>query len=157
MDLFAPGGESPSSLLQNIGIIGSLVLGAFSSFLATLSFRATLRASQADTLLKLTSAHREIWQTALTNPELHRVRSLAVDLEKEPPTESERRFVGFVLLHLNAAFHAARQRTFIPQEHLATDVAEFFSRPIPATVYRDQRRLLDAPFRDFVDDCLRRG
>lgn len=139
--------ENWFTLLQSVGIVGSLLLGVVSS-------RDNTRAKLAETFLTISSEHQKIWRDYYQNPDLRRVRESLVDLDVSPITLQERRFVQSVLVHVNAVFHARRLGSVIEPEGARADIRSFFSLPIPHAVYTDQKHLLDRAFVAYIEESL---
>ena len=134
------------SLLEAAGIIGSLIFTA-------VSFRTDTKARRIGNLLKLTEQQREIWRELLHRPELSRVLEPKPDLRAKPITQEEELFVGFLILHLNSAYHAIRDGMFASPEGLKADVREFFSCPIPGAIWDKMKAFQNKKFAAFVESC----
>ena len=137
------------TFLQSAGIIGGLLFTGF-------SFRADMRTRRATNLIAITQHHREIWTQLYSKPELSRVLSADVDLHKKPVTLEEELFVSLLILHLNSAFYAARSGMFVNPERLEEDIREFFSLPIPGSVWKRVSTVQNAEFVQFISAILRR-
>ena len=150
MEVVAWIGQNWFVALQSVGIVGSLLFTARSIHL-------DIRARRLGNLLRLTEQHRAVWQNVLERPELTRVFDANADLDHQPVTEQESLFVTFLLLHLNAAFHAVQERQFATPDGLRADVRWFMRLPIPHEVWARRRPFLDQAFVRFVEDCLDPG
>jgi len=84
-------------------------------------------------------------------PKLARVLEAKLDLSKNPVTDDETRFVGFLILHLNASYQAIKAGVLMKAEGLAADIQEFFALPIPKSVWEKMRHFYDADFVTFVE------
>jgi hypothetical protein len=135
-------------LLQTIGIVGGLFFTGWSLHLDTQTQRAA-------NLLTLTSQHRDIWKILYSEPQLARVLEVNLDLAKYPVTDDEARFVGFLILHLNASYQAIKAGVLMKAEGLASDIQGFFALPIPKTVWEKLRKFYDADFVAFVDEQVK--
>ncbi len=144
MELLTTLADNWFTALQSVGIIGSLLLAAA-------SLRDDVKERRVETFLTIASEHRKIWSEYFKDPALARIRDESVDLENRPVTLAERRFVLSVILHLNASFQAQRLGSYPAPEREREDIGQFFSRPIPAAVFREQRELLDKAFVDYVE------
>jgi hypothetical protein len=131
-------------LLQAAGIVGGL-------FFAGWSLRLDTQAQQVANLLNLTGQHRDIWKMLYEEPKLTRVLEPNLDLVKNPMTADESRFVGFLILHLNASFKAIKAGVLMRAEGLASDIQQFFDLPIPQAVWQKLRKYYDADFVDFIE------
>ncbi|MFH0957632.1 MAG: hypothetical protein V1897_02915 [Pseudomonadota bacterium] len=136
------------SLIQVIGIIGGLTFTA-------VSFRMEARTRKVSNFIAITKNHREIWSELYTHPELARVLSAKVDLERDPIKPEEEIFVKLLILHLNSAFYAWRYGEFLPPDELSKDIREFFSLPLPRLVWDRLRLLQDKEFVRFVENICR--
>ncbi|HTB64170.1 MAG TPA: hypothetical protein VK737_11360 [Opitutales bacterium] len=131
-------------LLQTVGIVGGL-------FFAGLSLHKDTDAQRVANLLNLTGQHRDIWKMLFEEPKLSRVLEPKIDLAKNPMTGDESRFVGFLILHLNASFKAIKAGVLMKAEGLASDIQQFFDLPIPQSVWQKLRKFYDADFVAFVE------
>jgi hypothetical protein len=129
----------------------SIVVGLYAT---THTIRADTKERKIQNLFTLTSAHRDLWTQFLDRPEVHRVYSVDLDLEKAPPTMAERRFVGLMILHVRTAFKARRAGMEFGDDMVAADLRQFFSRPIPRVVWNSLRELQDPEFVAFLDEIL---
>ena len=130
--------------LQSVGIVGGLSFTAWTLHLDARTRRAT-------NLLTLTGQHRDLWMTLLTNPKLVSVLDDKRDLQRQPPTDEESRFVGMVILHLNGAYHAIKADVLTRPEGLAADIRSFLDLPIPYEVWKGMKGFFDADFITFVE------
>lgn len=140
-------GENWFTLLQSVGIIGSLLFTAF-------TLRADAKARRIENLISITSNHRDIWKNLYTSPELSRVIDPAADLTKRSITQAEQVFVKLVILHLSSVYHASEVGVLQPPEGMQLDVRRFLSRPIPNAIWQRIKSLQDRDFVNFVETCL---
>jgi hypothetical protein len=131
-------------LLQTVGIVGGLFFTGWSLHLDT-------QTQLAANLLTLTVQHRDIWKMLFDEPKLARILEAKLDLSKNPVTDDEARFVGFLILHLNASYQAIKAGVLMKAEGLTADIQEFFALPIPKAVWEKMRKFYDADFVTFVD------
>ena len=134
------------SLVETVGIIGSLIFAA-------VSFRTDTKARRIGNLLRLTEQQRDIWRELLHRPELSRVLEPKPDLRTKPITLEEELFVGFLILHLNGAYQAINDGMFAPPEGLKADVRNFFACPIPRVIWEKTKALENGDFVKFVESC----
>jgi len=134
-------------LLQTTSIVVGLLATAH-------TIRADTKERKIQNLFTLTAAHRELWTQFLERPDLARVYATHVDLEKAPPTMAERRFVGFMVLHVRTAFKARRAGMEFNDDAVAADLRQFFSRPIPRMVWNSVKHLQDHEFVEFLDRAI---
>src|ERR1051325_34805 len=92
-------------LLQSVGIVGGLIFTA-------VSLRTDARVRRVSNLLTITARHRDLWTRLQERPELARVLSRDVDLQRDQISGAEELFVTFVVLHLNSVQEAIRQRMY---------------------------------------------
>jgi hypothetical protein len=131
-------------LLQTLGIVGGL-------FLTTWTIHLNTKVQRATNLLQLTQQHRELWMTLFTNPELSRVLRDDLDLNRQPPTDDETRFVTMLILHLNGAYQTIKADVLKKPEGLTADIRGFFALPIPRAVWERAKHFYDSDFVAFVE------
>jgi hypothetical protein len=88
----------------------------------------------------------------IDQPELWRIMSADVDLERNPVTDNETLFVSFLVLHLNSAYQAIKQGVMEMPEGLGSDISAFFVHPIPRAVWGKLRSLQNRDFVAFVEE-----
>jgi hypothetical protein len=132
-------------LLQSVGIVGSLALTAIALRRDTGSRRIT-------NLLELTKQHREIWITLYERPEFNRIMQATTNTREATPEEEL--FVHSLILHLNAAYHAMKDKLFMPPEGLQKDIQRFFAKPIPKRIWEQTKVLHDRGFVRFVESSI---
>lgn len=142
---FDQGGQ----LIESVGIIVSLCF-------AGIAFLADARTRKADILIRITEGHRNIWSYFDQNPELVRIFKTDVDLNTNPPTTKELRFVQFVINHLIITFKTKKLRIYDQPEGLEQDIQGFFSLPIPREVWKRVRRFQDSDFIAFMESSITR-
>lgn len=140
---------------NEIWIIILLAAGLFAGFLlnATALF-LDAKARKVGNLIRLTEQHRTLWERLYARPELARVLQENPDLDRHPATALEEQFVSLVIIHLSNTYYALSAGLFKRIEGLEKDVRNFFSRPIPHSVWEKMRDLQDEEFARFVDECL---
>jgi hypothetical protein len=89
------------------------------------------------------------------NPDLARVLDASSDLANRELTRDEAIFVSMVIQHLSSAFEAVKTGLTIRPEGLRQDVGEFFSLPIPRTIWEKIKSLQNDDFVDFVERCVK--
>jgi len=135
------------NLFSAAGIIGSL-------WFAAISLRSETRTRRIANLLAITANHREIWKEFLNNQKLERVRDPAADTAKHPVTDVERVFINLVIQHVNSVYRAMNDQLVIKMEGVRRDIAQFFSLPIPKSVWGRTKLFQDRDFVVFVESCL---
>jgi hypothetical protein len=136
--------------LQSVGIIGGLLFTA-------VSIRTDSKVQRISNLRSFTKEHREIWTRLYDQPKLARIIQPHPDLDKRPVTHDEEMFVNFVILHLSDFQETLKQGLLFAPEGLQKDVRDFFSLPIPHTVWEKLKPLQDQDFVAFVEKCRRGG
>jgi len=133
-------------LIQTVAIIGGLLFTAY----------AMLReesATKIATLIAANEQYREIWQELYKNPRLSRVLNKTVNLDKEPISDEESLFVKLLILHLGTVYEAMKSGMFVKLQGLRRDVQEFFSLPIPKTIWEKTRPFQNPDFVEFIGKC----
>src|SRR5438105_5056258 len=90
------------SLLQSIGIIGSLLFTG-------ISLRMDARTRRASNVLTITQQHHELWTNFLKRPELSRVLDPNADLKSNAVTREEQMFILLLLVHLSTSLEVLHQ------------------------------------------------
>jgi hypothetical protein len=134
-------------LLEAIGIIASLTFTA-------VAFLRDAKSRRIDNLIALTAGHRDLWKELLGNPGLKRVLDPQANFSREPVTQEESVFVTLLIQHLHAAFQAMNSELTVNADRLRWDVRQFFSYPIPRTVWTMVKTAQNEGFMQFVDSCL---
>mgnify|MGYP001206389362 CR=1 FL=1 len=137
-------------VIESTGIIFGLGFTA-------LSLRADARSRQADTLMRITEGHRQLWLYFEEHRELARVLDPKANLAKKPVTRHEQRFVQLLINHLIITHQTSKLRIYEHPERLGDDIRRFFSMPIPRSVWQKSKSLLDADFVGFVEAHLKEG
>jgi hypothetical protein len=131
------------NFLQSIGIIaGLLFTGA--------AFKRDAKSRQVVNLIEITKQHREIWLELYARPELVRILDSKADFENAPITVEEELFVGLLILHLNAAYHAIKDGMAMKPDRLREDIQQFFSRPLAQAVWEKAKLFQDEDFVQWV-------
>jgi ligand-binding SRPBCC domain-containing protein len=134
-------------LLQTTSILVGFFTGAY-------TIRINTKERKIGNLFALTNAHRELWSRLYERKELLRVLADSVNLRREPITAEEELFVHTLILHLRAAFKARHLGMQFDDDAVAADIRQFFTRPIPRTVWKRSKVFQDRDFVDFVDRCI---
>lgn len=130
-------------LIQTTGVVAGLLMSAA-------ALRMDLRVRRTEVILRLTEAHRDIWERLVEQPSLARVLEPEVNLSATPPSPSERRFVQLVILHLATVRQAVREGTYDASPGMDDDIREFLSLPIPRSVAESLVRFQPADFQDYL-------
>ncbi len=140
--------QSWLDLLQSIGIVSSLLFGAYSIWREE-------RARQIGHLMSAMGQHRDIWKELYQRPELARVLQNQVNLEQAPVTVQEEVFIKLLIQQLGGVHHALQARMFVDLEGLQEAVRAFFAAPIPKAVWNKYRALQNEAFVRFVEAAQR--
>jgi len=76
------------------------------------------------------------------------------NLEKDPVSIEEERFVTTPILNLGTAFRAMKYGEFVTLEGLQKDIQGFFSLPIPKVLWKKLKSLQDDSFVEFAENCM---
>jgi len=139
--------ENWFGLLQTVGIVGSLLLAAYTT-------RKDERARRVGNSIAVNEQYRQIWRQLFEHPKLSRVLAKDIDLEKEPVSTEEELFVTMLIQHLSTVYRATKHGEFVKLEGLQRDVEESFSLPIPKAVWEKIKPFQDKDFVAFVERCL---
>jgi hypothetical protein len=135
-------------LLQSIGIITGFIFTAY-------SVHKDSEARKITNLIAIADRHHAIWKQIYDSPSLHRVLERNVALETNPITADEQRFVTSLIIHLDTVHRAMKAKMFVNLEGLERDINDFFSLPIPRTIWEKVKLLQNEDFVRFVEACLR--
>ena len=135
------------TLLQSLGIIGGLLFTG-------VSLRVDAKVRRVGNLFAVTKQHREIWTALYSRPDLKRVTDASANLTAQPITDEEELFVNLLILHLATSYRAAKAGMFLLPGELQTDIAEFFTLPIPKAVWERTKRFQGREFVSFVEGYL---
>ncbi len=130
----------------------SILVGFFT---AAYTMRTNTEERKIGNLFTLTNAHREIWSRLYERKELARVLSASVNLHNEPLTlDGGVVRSATLILHVRTAFKARELGMQFDDDAVAADIRQFFSRPIPHTVWERSKVFQDREFVAFVDRCI---
>ena len=135
-------------LFQTVGIVGTLLLAIYTT-------RRDERARRIGNSITISEQYRQIWKELYDHPQLARVLATEPDLKNEPLAIEEELFVTTLILHLGTVYRAMRNGEFVTLEGLQRDVKEFFSLPIPKSVWRKMKATQDESFTGFVEATLK--
>jgi hypothetical protein len=130
--------------------------GVLIGFVFTIhALRTESEARKIGNMLSLNQEHMAIWKELYARPELSRIMEETVALDTKPLSHEERIFVTFLILHLSATYLAMKAKMFINIEGLTNDVKDFFSLPIPKTIWDTIKSSQNKDFAAFVENCLK--
>lgn len=135
-------------LLQTVGIIGSLLLAAYTAWKDD-------RARRIGNSIAINDQHRRIWKDIYEHPQLARVLEKDADVAETPVSLGEELFVTSIVAHLSTVFRAMKHGEFVKLEGLQNDVREFFALPIPKAVWEKLKPFQDANFAKFIETALK--
>ena len=134
-------------LIQTVGIIGSLLFAAYTT-------HKDENARRISNSIAMNDQYRQIWKEIYEHPKLARVLEKNTDLEKDPVSIEEERFVTTLIWNLGTAFRAMKYGEFVTLEGLQKDIQGFFSLPIPQALWKKLKPLQDANFVEFAENCM---
>jgi hypothetical protein len=114
------------------------------------------RVRRTEVVLRLTEAHRDIWEKLVEQPSLARVLDPEASLREAPPSPAERRFVQLVLLHLATVRQAVNERTYDASPGMDEDIRQFLALPIPRLVASDILPFQTPDFQEFLQTLIER-
>jgi hypothetical protein len=135
------------NLLSAGGVIAGLWFTAY-------SLRSDTKTKRIANLLSITANHREVWKVFLNDQKLIRVCDATADLTKHPITDAERIFVTLVIVHVNSVYYALNDELVIEYEGLRRDIAQFFSLPIPKSVWEENKQFQNTDFIIFFENAM---
>lgn len=115
------------AFVQTAGVVGGLLMSAT-------ALRMDTRVRRTEVVLRLTEAHRDIWEKLVEQPSLARVLDPEASLREAPPSPAERRFVQLVILHLATVRQAVKERAYDASPGMDEDIRQFLALPIPRLV-----------------------
>ena len=127
------------SVVQTIGIF--------------IGFWITAKTFQFGNLLTMCAQHDELWARVQDDPRLSRVLAKDADLS-EPPTLVEREFLNSAIIHFQNGWRVAKASDREELKLLALDAHEFFSLPLPRTVWEKTKKFRIRKFVQFVDRAI---
>jgi hypothetical protein len=133
-------------LLQSVGIIGSFMLAAYTTWKDT-------KARRVGNSIAINNQYRSIWKDIYEHPQLARV--LDVEADAKDISVGEELFVTTIIAHLSTVFRAMKQGEFVKLEGLQNDVREFFALPIPKAVWTKTKLLQNQDFAAFIESSLK--
>jgi len=77
-----------------------------------------------------------------------------VALDTKPLSHEETLFVTFLILHLSVVFRVMKAKMFVNIEGFTEDVKEFFSLPIPKTIWNSIKSSQDKDFVSFIEKLV---
>ena len=135
-------------LFQTVGIIGSLLLAAYTTW-------KDAKARRISNSIAISDQHWKIWSSVYEYPSLARVLDKDADVAEPPVSLGEEMFVTTIVAHLSTVFRAMTHGEFVKLEGLQNDVREFFALPIPKAVWKKLKPLQDANFAKFIETALK--
>jgi hypothetical protein len=103
--------------------------------------------------IAINGQYRTIWKDIYEHPALARV--LEKDADAKDISIGEELFVTTLVAHLGTVYRAMKHGEFVKLEGLQNDVREFFTLPIPKTVWKKLKPLQDAAFVKFIETALK--
>jgi hypothetical protein len=140
--------EHSFDLFQSVGIIGSLLLAAYTTW-------KDAQARRIGNSIAINDQHQKIWGEIYEHPQLARVLEKGADVAEMPISIGEELFVTTIIAHLSTVFRAMKHGEFVKLEGLQNDVREFFTLPIPKAVWNKLKPVQDANFVKFIETALK--
>jgi hypothetical protein len=134
-------------LAQTVGIIGGLVFTAH-------ALRRDEKARAITNTITVNEQYSHIWHEFYECPELARILKKDVDLNRQPVSNDEALFVKTLLLHLDVVRRTMEAGIFVKIQGLQKDIRDFFTLPIPKSVWEKIKPFQDRDFVIFVESCL---
>jgi|SRR2546429_3617918 len=135
-------------LLQTVGIIGGLLLTAY-------TLRKDEKARKISNLIAINAQYQRIWNEFYACPMLRRVLRTDVDLGKEPISDDELLFVKMLLFHVDTVRRATDAGLFVEIQKIQKDIQDFFSFPIPQAIWEKLKPFQNEDFVEFIESSLR--
>jgi hypothetical protein len=142
---------SPHDWLDIATALGVL----FGLFYTARSYRADAQSRRVTNLIFLTQNHLQLWQDFDDRPNLARVLDASANVATQPVTAAEEGFVRRAIQLFSASYEAMRNDLTVKPENIRSDVASFFSLPIPKAVWLNAKPLLNQDLVAFVESCLK--
>jgi hypothetical protein len=155
MGFFGPGQFDWNNFLQDIGVIGSLLLSSAGFGLAVITFRRDIKARRFSNRIAITENHRELSIFEISREDLSRIREIDIDLTKHPLRNVEAGFLWQRILHLSCCFQGIKTGEFEKPDELERNIQTFFARPLSRIVWEKAKAFQSEQFVAFVDKCLR--
>jgi hypothetical protein len=141
-------GQHWFDLLQSAGIIGSLLLTAH-------TLRKDGQARTVSNTIAINEQYSRIWHEFYERPALSRILKKDVDLNRQPVSDEEARFVKTLILHLDTVRRTMAAGIFTEIQGLRKDIRDFFTLPIPKAVWEKIKPFQDRDFVAFVESALK--
>lgn len=137
-----------AQLIESCGIVMGLFFTGF-------ALRTDVRSRRVDILMRLTESHRALWIFFdERRADLKRVFDPHADVESEPVTPKEARFLQFFINHVAITFRTGKLGLYAGPDQLEMDLQEFFSRPVPRAAWEKLRRFQDRDFADYMQRVI---
>jgi hypothetical protein len=135
------------NLIQTVGIMGSLWMTAAAA-------NREAKSREVENLIALKNQHDELWSRVLEKPEFERIFRRDESVAEAEPTFTESTFIGIVFVHFQTGWKLASKGAIITRSELASDMRDFFSLPLPRSVWKKTRAFRDPEFVRFVERAL---
>jgi hypothetical protein len=136
---------------------GGLLVAGLGLFLNAYATMRTMSSRKLLNYQELIKSHRDLWKLTLDSPKTYeRLFQSNPDLEKEPISDAERRFVNLLLLHMTTAFAFSKRNDIVRIEQFRDDVDDVLAFPIPRLLWLQTRHYFNRDFVKFVDGSQRR-
>jgi hypothetical protein len=140
-------GQHWFDLLQSAGIIGGFLFTAH-------TLRKDGQARTVSNTIAINEQYSRIWHEFYERPALSRILKKDVDLNEQPVSDEEARFIKTLILHLDTVRRTMAAGIFAEIQGLRKDIRDFFTLPIPKAVWEKIKPFQDGDFVAFVESCL---
>lgn len=140
------------SLNSNVLII-VIILVLLALFLIVIALFRLISIKKVENYQEIIKSHRDLWKMTINTPEkFKRVIELDVDINNEPLSYEEQRFIHLILLHMTSAFNYSSNNSMVKIEKLKADFVDFLTYPLPRIVWSEARSFFNKKFVDFIEN-----
>ncbi len=135
-------------LLQSVGIVGGFLFTAH-------ALRKDEQARTVSNTIAINEQYSRIWHEFYERPALARILKKDADLKRQPVSNEEALFVKTLILHLDTVRRTMTAGIFADIQGLQKDIRDFFTLPIPKSVWEKLKPFQDGDFVKFVETALK--
>ena len=132
------------NLIQNVGVIGGLLLGAFEA-------RRAWMAMDDESLRAIANERAQLEKTEMQLP---RVLLADLNLVAIPPTAEEAKFLNNQIVLYLRTWRLAKRGGPITLEELALDAKGYFAYPLPRAIWEQTKENRNPEFVRFIEEAL---
>lgn len=129
----------------------SAIAAIVSTLLAASGLASDKREKKAEFQFFVDQSYERVWSKHNENPALWRITQDCIDLEKNPVTLEEERFILLLLNHVTSTLKAIRFGVYDKPDQIEEDILSFFAKPIPMSVALKHKSLQTNEIRDLLD------